>query len=245
MAYASQIDDGQDERERPETGLVDSTLRAITGHIRTHALAPGDRLPSESHFAETLQVSRTVVREAFRSLAALRLIALSPGKRAKVAKLDYGSMSPVIEHGVHTEQISVQQIYDVRRTIEMRTATLAALHRSDGQGEKIVAQALKMRECIDDPESLMEHDIAFHLDIAVAARNPVFAMVVGAFKGVTRYTWPIGWRSRTTREQQRVMIDLHVALAEAIAAGDPARASELMAQHFDESVRALIAAGIS
>ena len=37
---------------------------------------------------------------------------------------------------------------------------------------------------------------------------------------------------------------LHGELADAIAAGNPQRASELMSLHFDESVRALIAAGI-
>lgn len=224
---------------------VGNTVGAITQHIRSHELGPGDRLPSESYFSTNLSVSRTVVREAFRSLAAMRLIQLGAGKRATVAKLDYGVMSPVIEHGVHTEQISVQQIYDVRRTIESRTAALAALHRTDAQGKGIVALAGAMRDCIDMPEQMMEHDISLHLEVAKAAKNPVFALIVGAFDRVTRQTWPVGWRSRTTRGQQMLMLDLHMTLAQAIAAGDPTLAAETMAQHFDESARALIAAGIS
>ena len=50
-------------------------------------------------------------------------------------------MSLMIEHGVHTEQISVQQIYDVRRTIEMRTVALAAIRRSDEEAAEIAALA--------------------------------------------------------------------------------------------------------
>ena len=44
-------------------------------------------------------------------------------------------MSMVIEHGITTQQISVQQVYDVRRTIEMRTVALAALRRNDAEAD--------------------------------------------------------------------------------------------------------------
>ncbi|NOZ31714.1 MAG: FadR family transcriptional regulator [Alphaproteobacteria bacterium] len=226
-------------------GLVGTTIGAITELIRTNELGPGDKLPSEAQLSRDLKVSRTVVREAFRSLSALRLIELSTGRRATVAELDYGALAPVMEHGVHTEQISIQQIYDVRRTIESRTATLAALRRSDDQGREILAHAAAMREHADAPEKMMEHDLAFHIAIAGAAKNPVFALIVGAFEGITRQTWLIGWRSRTNPVDKDFMTDLHSEIAKAIVAGDPLRASELMAKHFDESVRTLIAAGIS
>lgn len=226
-------------------GLVSATISAITAHIRANDLVPGDKLPSEIQMSHDLNVSRTVVREAFRSLAAMRLIALSAGRRATVAELDYAALSPLIEHGVHTEQISIQQIYDVRRTIESRTATLAALRRTPAQAEEIASLAATMAASRDDLDRMMAHDIAFHLAIAKAACNPVFTLIVGAFEGVTRQTWPIGWRSRTDVTDQQVMLGLHIDLAAAIAGGDPQRASELMARHFDESVRALLRAGVA
>jgi DNA-binding FadR family transcriptional regulator len=94
-------------------------------------------------------------------------------------------------------------------------------------------------------EAMMEHDLAFHLAIANAAKNPIYSLMVGAFEGVTRQTWPVGWRSRADRAEQIKMLEIHVELAEAIEAGNPTRASELMALHFDESVRALLVAGIA
>lgn len=226
-------------------GRVSATVGAITQLIRTSELGPGDQLPSEATLSRDLNVSRTVIREAFRSLAAMHLIELSVGKRATVAELDYAALSPLIEHGVHTEQISVQQVYDVRRTIEQRTATLAALRRSDDQGREILAHATAMKANADNPEIIMEHDLGFHLAIAKAARNPVFTLIVGAFEGVTRQTWPIGWRSRKDKTEQAFMLDLHESIAEAIVAGDPQRAADLMTKHFDESVRSLLVAGIS
>lgn len=230
--------------ETPQSDLVSDATRAITGMIRAQALGPGDVLPSETALSREMKVSRSVVREAFRSLAALRLIELRAGRRATVAALDYGAMSPLIEHGVHIEQITIQQIYDVRRTIETRTATLAALRRTDAQAQEITGHADAMRAAMDAPDVMLDHDIRFHVLIAKAAGNPVFSLIVGAFDGITRQTWPIGWRARTSEEEKIEMLDLHSAIAAAIAEGDPGRAQVLMADHFDVSVKALIAAGV-
>ncbi|MGV8984764.1 MAG: FadR/GntR family transcriptional regulator [Cypionkella sp.] len=226
-------------------GRVGDAIGAITRHIREHDLMPGDRLPSEAILSKELNVSRTVVREAFRSLATMRIIELATGKRATVAQIDHGAMSLMIEHGVHTDQINIQQIYDVRRTIETRIVTLASIRRSDAEAAEILALAAGMQASVDDSARLMEQDLAFHMALARASRNPVFALIVGAFQGITRQTWPIGWKSRPTQAARDLMIANHVDIARAVAAGDPIRAVASMSLHFDESVRALLTAGLS
>ena len=223
---------------------MSDAIGAITHLMRACELGPGDRLPSEAHLAKELSVSRSVVREAMRSLAALRLVDLQVGRRAVVAGLDYAAMLPIIEHGVLTDQISVLQIYDVRRTIETRTVELAALRATPEEVASLRARTAAMRVFVEAPEQLMAEDLAFHREIASASRNPVFALIIGAFESVTRQTWPIGWRSRSTTEEQLGMIDIHADVADAIGNGDPAGAREAMARHFDQSVRALIAAGL-
>jgi GntR family transcriptional repressor for pyruvate dehydrogenase complex len=229
----------------PSPGLVSLAIQSITQHIRSEGLGPGDLLPSEAAMTRQLNVSRTIVREAFRSLSAMRLIDMSAGRRATVAKLDTGAMSMVIEHGITTQQISVQQVYDVRRTIEMRTVALAAMRRTDAEAQGIAASARLMRENYNSPETVMQHDIEFHEAIATASHNPVFALIVTAFSGVTRRTWVIGWKTRSTEDQQLDMIRSHEEIAEAIVNGDPRLAAAHMAEHFDKSVRALIDAGIA
>lgn len=227
------------------SGLVGDAIGAISRHIRENDLMPGDKLPSEAVMSKELNVSRTVVREAFRSLAAMRIIELATGKRATVAQIDHGAMSLMIEHGVHTDQINVQQIYDVRRTIETRIVTLAAIRRTDAEATEILALAARMRSSVDVPAELMEHDLAFHTALARASRNPVYSLLIGAFQGITRQTWPIGWKSRPTQASRDLMVSTHVQIAEAVAASDPQRATESMSLHFDESVRALLTAGLS
>lgn len=230
----------------PSTGgLVSTVIGAITRRIREEDLMPGDRLPSEAQLSKDLNVSRTVVREAMRSLEALRIVDLATGKRATVAHINHGAMSLMIEHGVHTEQISIQQIYDVRRAIETRIVTLAAIRRSAAEAEAILSLARDMRAALTDTGRLMETDLAFHLALARASRNPVFELIVGAFQGITRQTWPMGWKSRTTAEARETMIATHEDIARAVAEGDPAAATRSMATHFDESVRALVQAGMA
>ncbi|MEO6299167.1 MAG: FadR/GntR family transcriptional regulator [Paracoccaceae bacterium] len=226
-------------------GLVSDAIGAISRHIRAHDLMPGDRLPSEAAMSKELNVSRTVVREAFRSLSAMRIIELATGKRATVSQIDHGAMSLMIEHGVHTDQINIQQIYDVRRTIETRIVTLAAIRRSDDEAAALIALAQAMRDAKDDASRLMELDLAFHIALARASKNPVFVLIVGAFQGITRTTWPIGWKSRAAVRSQDAMLANHADLARAIAASDPRLAVELMSLHFDESIGALLAAGMS
>ena len=226
-------------------GLVSDAIGAISRHIREKDLMPGDKLPSEAILSKELNVSRTVVREAFRSLAAMRIIELATGKRATVAQIDHGAMSLMIEHGVHTDQINIQQIYDVRRTIETRIVTLASIRRTDAEATEILALATLMQDSVEDPLRLMAHDLAFHTALARASRNPVYSLLIGAFQGITRQTWPIGWKSRPTQASRDLMVATHVDIARAVAAGDPQQAMAAMTLHFDESVRALLTAGLS
>ena len=226
-------------------GLTDEVIAAVTSHIRTNHLAPGDRLPSETALATQLGVSRTVVREAFGSMAALRLIDVGNGRRARVSAIDRSVLALVLDHAVQTDQISVQQILDVRRTIELRTAALAALRRDAQDANAILALAAAMRADFADAPRVMEHDIAFHEAIARTSKNPMFALVVGSFHVITRQTWPIGWNSRASDVDRMAAVAGHEAIAAAIAAGNPRAAETAMAEHFDYSVKALLAAGVT
>lgn len=226
-------------------GLVDRTVRAIHDLIRGEKLQVGQALPSETALAVRLGVSRVVVREAFRSLAAVKLIDLGTGRRARVAAPDSSVLALTLDHSVHIDQTSVQQVLDVRRTIEMRTVTLAALRGTDDDTAAIMAFARGMSDDFADRERVMGHDIAFHEAVAAASKNPVFKLIVGAFHVVTRQTWPVGWAARATDEDRRAVVACHVEIASAIAARAPQRAERAMAEHFDNSVRALFAAGIT
>jgi DNA-binding FadR family transcriptional regulator len=233
------------ERDEPATGLVSRVVHDVRELIRSEGLRIGDPLPSEAALGEQVGVSRAVVREAYRSMAALRLINVGNGRRARVSEVDPEVLALVIDHGVTTDQVSVQQILDVRRTIEMRTVGLAALRRTDKEAREIVDLAAAMRTDFSDMEKVMEHDIAFHEAIARASRNPLFALIVGSFHVVTRQTWRIGWLARESDADRYENVGCHEAIADAIRTGNRSQAEQLMAEHFDNTVKVLLASGIN
>jgi GntR family transcriptional repressor for pyruvate dehydrogenase complex len=226
-------------------GLVGLVVHTVKERIGKDRLRIGDAISSEAALAAELAVSRTVVREAFRALAALGIIQLVNGRRARVAAIDADVLGLVLDHAVHTQQISILQIYDVRRTIEMRTVALAAVRRTTQEAEEIAAHAAAMRANFSDPPAIMANDIALHEAIGRASRNPLFALIVASFSVVTRQTWNVSWISRPTDAIRMESIECHEAIAQGIVARDTRAAIDAMALHFDKSVQALINAGMT
>ena len=122
---------------------------------------------------------------------------------------------------------------------------VATADPTDQEAAEILRLAGQMKASLGDPAQLMEYDLAFHTALAKASRNPVYSLLIGSFQGITRQTWPMGWKTRPTQAARDLMVQTHVDMARAVAASDPLKAVELMSLHFDESVRALLTAGMS
>ena len=221
--------------------LVDQAVRRIRGHIRDQDLKVGDTLPGEGHFAAEFGVSRAVMREAFGALAALKLIDVGNGRKARVGAIDGSVLATSIDHAVATSQISTADVWDVRRTLEQRTAALAAEHRSDADARSIVDHATAMASCGDDMAQLIRHDIGFHQVIAQASGNALFHQIVRSFEPLMGVAVPAAWRTRTADDQRLTILEVHRDLGGAIADRDPATARTLMDAHFDQSIGDLIA----
>lgn len=225
--------------------LTSSVTDAVINLIHETRLVPNDSLPSEGEFAQKLGVGRGVVREAFKALEALGILELAPGKRARVGKLKSHVLAMLMDHAVVTMQVSVQQTLDLRRTLEVRTARLAALRRSETELAAIREAAAAMRQHGNGRESPTEEDIAFHVAIARAAQNPLYALLIEGFRLVIRQTAPISWAVRQSHEERTAVHDMHDAIVDAIVRQDAAAAEVAMAAHFDNSVQALISAGVT
>jgi len=229
------------ERPMPQdaTGdgsLVHRAIRAVSDHIRDRSMRVGDTLPGEAHFAGELGVSRAVMREAFGALAALRLIDVGNGRKPRVGAMDGSVIATSLNHAVGTAQITVPEVWDVRRTIELRTAALAASSRTDEEAARIVDLAEAMAGAVGNFDEMTRYDIALHNAIAGACHNVLFVQIVGSFAPLMEVAVPAAWRTRTTPEQRATMIDQHRAIARAILNRDPAAARDAMDGHFDATV---------
>jgi DNA-binding FadR family transcriptional regulator len=228
--------------DRDGGSLVQQAMDAVTGHIRAQNLRVGDTLPGEGHFAETLGVSRAVMREAYGALAALRLLDVGNGRRARVGAMDGAVMAASLDHAMSTAQITVPEIWDVRRTIELRTAELAAIERTDAEAARIVALAEAMATDQDDFAVKTAHDIAFHEAIAVASHNALFVQIVASFAPLMKIAVPTAWQTRIAQQRREAIIERHRAVARAIQRQDPVAAVMAMNGHFDTAIGDLLKA---
>lgn len=224
----------------PSGSLVERAMSRVRDYIRDNDLKVGATLPGEGQFAAELGVSRPVMREAFGALAALRQIDVGNGRRARVAAIDGSVMASSIDHAVATAQVSVADVWDVRRALELRTVVLAAQNCTPAQGDEIVAAARAMADAADDLTRLSRADVALHRAIANASGNPLFHQIVRSFEGLLEVAVPRAWDTRETQQQRQQMLDLHLEIAQAVARHDPAAAVAAMDAHFDASIGDLI-----
>ncbi len=221
--------------------LVQKASRAVIQYMRDQRLNVGDTLPSEAEIAEDLKVSRTVVREAFGALAALQLIDVGSGRRARVGRVDHSVLALTLDHALHTGQMTPQNIWDARRALEVRTAELAANRRTDDEARAMLVHAGAMRRTIDDRAARIGHDIALHTLIAQATRNAVFHTIIASFGAALRT--PMAAIDQPDRAYTEQIVELHERLAQTVADRDAAAAATAMKDHFYTTLRVLADAG--
>lgn len=234
-----------EERSQPPDTLAQGVVKSIITYIRDNQLRVGEPILSEGEFAQQLGVSRTVVREAFKALAAMNIIEVGAGRRARVSAFDGSVMALTLGHGLRTEQVTVQQVWDVRRAIELRAVVLACMHRTGKEAEHILELSRRMRETHEEIVTMTEYDIAFHVAIASATRNPLFPVLITSLTSAMRETNPIVWQVRTRDVEQLEVVDWHSAIAHAIKKRDAAGATKAMSRHFDEAALSLVNSGFN
>lgn len=215
--------------------LVERATDAVREYIAANGLKVGDTLPGEGRFATELGVSRPVMREAFGALAALKMIDVANGRRARVGAIDGSVMAASIGHAVSTAQVSLADVWDVRRTLELRTAELAACNRSDAQADAILRAAHDLSISRDERTTTLA-DTAFHQTIALASGNQLYYQIVRSFEQMMAVAIPRAWAGRRSEPARSESLRLHREVAEAIAAGDGDGARSAMNQHFDRSI---------
>lgn len=228
----------------PLTG-TDTVTSHVMRRIHEGRLRPSDQLPSENELAKELNVARGSVREAFKALEALGILETAVGKKARVGRLSGQVMSVLVNNAVETMQVSVQQTLDLRRTLEMRTARIAAFRRNEQDLARILDAAHRMRLARDNIPERTQADIDFHVAIAESTGNPMYTVLIQSFELVMQKTCPIGWNSRSSEAEREAIFDMHDAIAQAIQIQDPVAAEVAMAAHFDRTVQSLMSAGIA
>lgn len=100
--------------------LTEAVTQEILDQVRNGVLQPGDRLPGEKTLMQQLGVSRPVLREALRSLAAMNVISIRPGYGAvvcdvqRVGMINADLLTLVLERGQE-----LRQLHEARVVLEV------------------------------------------------------------------------------------------------------------------------------
>ncbi|HCD85547.1 MAG TPA: GntR family transcriptional regulator [Agrobacterium sp.] len=204
-------------------------LAKLRVYIQTQDLAKDGRLPTERAFAETFNVGRRAVRRALEVLEAEGLIWRRQGAGTFVGEKPDDWSAQVTELVAGTD---IMEIMEVRLRIEPQLAQLAAMRAKPAEVERMRALVQKTGQSTDaDAKELW--DGSLHRQIAQSAGNRLFLSI---FDVVNRIRQDDAWQSirelaRRTGTNGRASFEQHMAIVDAIADRDPARAGEAMRQH--------------
>ena len=209
--------------------LADSLLTELRGQILSGRLRPGEQVPPELQLSEAFGVGRTTVREALRGLIAAgfverqgnRLVVSDPTSVGK-DELDFAALAA---------RVSVRDLYETRKLLEVRMAELAAEH-STARGVRELEQLLARTEAPHD-ETFQGADADFHDAIARLCGNQALMAVYDNSRNLF-FRLSTYWRL-FGHGQQHIEAGQgeHRAIFEAIEARDSEAAGDAMFDHLD------------
>jgi DNA-binding FadR family transcriptional regulator len=212
----------------PRRGLHGEIVHRIGLMILRGELRPGDPLPAESELSDALPVSRTVLRESVKVLAAKGLVEARPkiGTRVRPRR-DWNLLDPDVlawRLEASPDGDFLRNVVELRRIIEPEAARLAAERATRDEVAALVAAFREMEAAMDDPEAYLEPDLRFHELIIEACHNELLAHMATTMRAVFRALFVAARTRRLIRE----VTALHGAIVTAVEARNGAAAEAAM-----------------
>jgi len=151
-------------------------------------LKPGDKLPSERELAEILQVSRSSIRDAIRSLELVGLVEPRQGAGTIVRERSAESSVNPFTDTLKRRQELVTELLDFRKMLEPPLAARAATHASAEDISEMEEILQRQEEKQDQGNVAIAEDAEFHYSIALASGNSVVLKVIDTLMDLLRET---------------------------------------------------------
>ena len=197
--------------------------------------APGANLPAEADLLSRFGASRTVLREAMKTLAAKGLVVLKTRVGTRVLNssnwnfFDAELLAWSAAIGVDAQLR--RSLTEIRRAVEPAAAALAAQRRSRAEIARLRECVRRMAQSSENPESFAKADLEFHLMIGVASGNPLMrslaAVIEAALVASFQENMPLAGDDLAETARS------HDAIVDGIEARDAAVASAAMLRVID------------
>jgi GntR family transcriptional repressor for pyruvate dehydrogenase complex len=194
--------------------------------------APGEKLPRQRELAADLGVTLQPLREGLKRLEQVGVVEARHGDATRVRDWRAHGTLDVL---AHLGPAVLGDLLEARSLMLREMAGLAAERRGEERGRMIAALAERFAEA-QDPRAAAEVDFAFFTEVAEAAGNLVFLLILNGIRGV--YFEHL--------DQLPVAADVaglapgYAALAGAIVAGDAQAARETAFALADAQRRAVL-----
>jgi len=209
----------------------DQVARALGMEILAGKHPVGANLPVEADLLARFQISRTILREVLKTLAAKGLLAAKARVGTRVTHpvhwnfFDAEVLSWKVAIGLDDD--FRRDMAEIRRLIEPRAAALAAERREAESIAAIRAALDRMRIADQDAVRFAQADLDFHLAIGAASGNPLMRSIASVIEtALTASFSPIAPAEHPGLHA--AVVAKHEAILNAIVAGDGTVAAAAM-----------------
>jgi DNA-binding FadR family transcriptional regulator len=199
----------------------------------------GERLPSEEKLAESFGASRTIVREAVKTLKERGLVAVKVGDGIYVAKPKKRMLSEMVNRLVRLSDISMEEVYDFRRVLEVAASGLAAENASEEEIAALEDIVAEMEKSTSRKQRWVELELQFHTHIAQASHNKLFSYIASPLADLLVSAFAKGFSSNKLAGTLEGITG-HRTIIESIRKRDRQSAEKAMLQHLDHSKRIVL-----
>lgn len=212
--------------------LAHEVLDRLVQMIQSGELAPDDQLPSERALMQRYGVGRPAIREAMQSLQRMGLIRIAHGERARVtlptADAIVDQVSGAMIQMLGRVPGGLDELKDARLLFEVGLAQVAARRGTPASVAQLRAALDACRQASGDHARFVAADMAFHRQIAAMSGNTLIrALSQGMLDWMTRFRRDLV----IARGAERLTLEEHARITEAIAAGDAVAAGVAMSDH--------------
>ncbi|QDV22935.1 FadR/GntR family transcriptional regulator [Aureliella helgolandensis] len=218
------------------TTSTETVFHHMLQNVRSGVWETGSTIPSERALIDEFGVSRIAIREALSMLRGLGVVDIGHGRRTRVKSIDSETLGYLLPLMLSSGgQRTFDQVFEVRLAIESQTVALAARRRTDAHLGKLEILLQRFRQAMTSADAEAQQiDLEFHLEIARAADNPLFPVLLEALAGFVAFAQKESCRNDSDRSQRAILA--HESIVEAIRDSDTDRARVEMESHLRYSM---------
>ncbi|MBS6194920.1 MAG: FadR family transcriptional regulator [Clostridiales bacterium] len=206
--------------------LAEQVEEQLMNYILTKPIPVGEKLPNEFKLGEIFGVGRSTVREAVKSLVSKEILEIRRGAGTFVVRVTTPEEDPLGLGKIEDKFSLAMDLVDVRLILEPEIAQRAAICAEKEDIIELRRLCDRVEEKMNEGESYIEDDIAFHTCIARCTKNQVMEQLIPIID-----TAVMMFVNVTHKKLMKETVMTHRQVLEAIEAGDSIGAKTAMTMH--------------